>query len=92
MGVNGPTANGQGKNGRAMRERLERHGLKVVCVECGARCRHFQARGRLREKACPRCYTFGRLKAQHMLARAGAPIPDLCSPEALHAIRERNDA
>lgn len=40
----------------AIRRRVERYGLKVVCLVCGARGRHRPSiDGRLRKRPCPKC-------------------------------------
>jgi len=46
----------------AIRRRLERYGLRVVCARCGARGRHRPSiDGRLRKRPCPKCG--GRLRS-----------------------------
>lgn len=40
----------------AIRRRVERYGLRVVCLGCGARGRHRPTlQGRLRKRPCPKC-------------------------------------
>lgn len=40
----------------AIRRRVERYGLRVVCLVCGARGRHRPSiDGRLRKRPCPKC-------------------------------------
>lgn len=38
-----------------IRERLERYGLRVVCLGCGEPARHFPRSGRLRNTRCRHC-------------------------------------
>jgi len=39
-----------------IRRRVERYGLRVVCLGCGARGRHRPSiDGRLRKRPCPKC-------------------------------------
>jgi rRNA maturation protein Nop10 len=46
----------------AIRRRVERYGLRVICSGCGARGRHRSSiDGRLRRRPCPKCG--GRLRA-----------------------------
>jgi hypothetical protein len=60
---------------------LERYGLRIVCLACGWEGRHFQARGRLRAKACDRCGASRALRPQWWVRRyptaAGAQARDL---------------
>lgn len=52
----------------AIRRRVERYGLRVVCLECGARGRHRPSiDGRLRKRPCPKCG--GRLRSVAWVAR-----------------------
>jgi len=46
----------------AIRRRVERYGLRVICLGCGAKGRHRPSiDGRLRKRPCPRCG--GRLRS-----------------------------
>jgi len=51
----------------AIRRRVERYGLRVVCLACGVRGRHRPSiDGRLRKRPCPKCG--GRLRTVHWVA------------------------
>lgn len=51
----------------AVKARVEKHGLKVTCLGCGAQGRHFPRDGRLRHARCPLCG--GTLKPDWWIAR-----------------------
>jgi hypothetical protein len=38
-----------------VKERLEKYGLRVICLACGPPTRHFPGHGRLRNQTCRYC-------------------------------------
>lgn len=38
-----------------VKERIEKYGLRVVCLACGTTARHFPQSGRLRDSRCRLC-------------------------------------
>jgi hypothetical protein len=64
----------------AIRRRIERYGLRVVCLGCGARGRHRPSiDGRLRKRPCPKCG--GLLKPVWWVARNEAAAAALAREE-----------
>lgn len=64
----------------AIRRRVERYGLRVVCCRCGARGRHRPSiDGRLRKRPCPKCG--GRLRSVAWAKRYGAAFAAECREE-----------
>jgi len=39
----------------AVRRRIDRYGLRVLCAACDWESRHFPQSGRIRDARCPRC-------------------------------------
>lgn len=76
-----PGAGLEGKmRDEAIRRRVERYGLKVVCLSCGARGRHRPSfDGRLRERPCPKCG--GTLRARWWIERNDAKAAALAAAE-----------
>lgn len=45
----------KGDAARGIRARVKRFGLRVVCLSCATRARHFPESGRVRDALCRRC-------------------------------------